>query len=85
VGSNDRTNLRTEELICPDPAVMSRSQYDAEAVVRRLYVGHCEMEQACAKIYLMIEHSKLELMDRDDSNNYTAYNNLTRALFWFGN
>lgn len=70
------------EPMCPDPDIYP-TQYEAAALLGRWYADHGEMEQARAKIHPFVKESIRNLTDRDNSNDYEAYNNLGRALLCF--
>jgi len=71
------------EPMCPDSSIFP-TQYEAAALLGRWYADQGEIEQARAKIHPFIKESIRDLTDRDDSNDYDAYNNLARALLCFG-
>jgi tetratricopeptide (TPR) repeat protein len=71
------------EPMCPDPEQFP-TQYEAAALLGRWYADQGELEQARAKIHPFVKKSIRDLTDRDNSNDYHAYNNLARALLCFG-
>ncbi|KAF7879051.1 hypothetical protein EAF04_000251 [Stromatinia cepivora] len=71
------------EPMCPH-SNMFPTQYEAAALLGRWYADQGELEQARAKIHLFVKKSICDLTDRDDSNDYEAYNNLARAILCFG-
>lgn len=82
--------LKMEQLVdliepmCSDSDGIFPTKYEAAALLGRWYADQGEMEQARAKIHPFVTESIRDLTDRDDSNDYEAYNNLARALLCFG-
>ncbi|KFY61173.1 hypothetical protein V497_03119 [Pseudogymnoascus sp. VKM F-4516 (FW-969)] len=63
---------------------VSSTQHEAAVLLGRWYADQNQLEQARAKIRPLIKQSIRELTDRDNSNDYSAYSNLARALLCFG-
>lgn len=71
------------ESMSGDPG-MFPTKDEASALLGKWYAQHGQMDQARTKIQPMIKRAILELTDRDESNDYEAYNNLARGLLCSG-
>lgn len=63
---------------------MFPTQHEAAALLGRWYADQGEPEKARAKIRPFVKECIRDLTDRDNSNDYHAYNSLARALLCYG-